>query len=379
MAIKDQCEQCKKYNESCIEPIDYNGMSCDQYNKRINLEKTEKTKDIVSVENKEECITYPDYDIKIHGWLTFFLFSIAVGGLFSALYPILTYNVTEYDGSHFLAICDVALGIMLFALACYVIYSFCKRKSNAVFLAKMYVVVTFTSNTLLLLGGGYEDTGLGSLPQIIRSLVWGIIWFLYLSFSEQVQDIIPKSYRKTFSRDYYFMVAFIIIPILCISIGIGDIFSQRNEQEKEFISKTELNYNEYTDGRIIFTKPDGFTCEKQELEDPKITLFDLESEYGYIRIVSDYDTDVSVKNFNSYWDGWEDDELKDIAYKEILNEKREINGNPYFIKSVLYETENPIKWDFAMLFNPQTGKVCVIHSLQNETQCLEELMKTIRF
>lgn len=379
MAIKDQCEQCKKYNESCIEPIDYNGMSCDQYNKRINLEKTEKTKDIVSVENKEVCITYPDYDIKIHGWLTFFLFSIAVGGLFSALYPILTYNVTEYDGSHFLAICDVALGIMLFALACYVIYSFCKRKSNAVFLAKMYVVVTFTSNTLLLLGGGYEDTGLGSLPQIIRSLVWGIIWFLYLSFSEQVQDIIPKSYRKTFSRDYYFMVAFIIIPILCISIGIGDIFSQRNEQEKEFISKTELNYNEYTDGRIIFTKPDGFTCEKQELEDPKITLFDLESEYGYIRIVSDYDTDVSVKNFNSYWDGWEDDELKDIAYKEILNEKREINGNPYFIKSVLYETENPIKWDFAMLFNPQTGKVCVIHSLQNETQCLEELMKTIRF
>lgn len=379
MAIKDQCEQCKKYNESCIEPIDYNGMSCDQYNKRINLEKTEKTKDIVSVENKEVCITYPDYDIKIHGWLTFFLFSIAVGGLFSALYPILTYNVTEYDGSHFLAICDVALGIMLFALACYVIYSFCKRKSNAVFLAKMYVVVTFTSNTLLLLGGGYEDTGLGSLPQIIRSLVWGIIWFLYLSFSEQVQDIIPKSYRKTFSRDYYFMVAFIIIPILCISIGIGDIFSQRNEQEKEFISKTELNYNEYTDGRIIFTKPDGFTCEKQELEDPKITLFDLESEYGYIRIVSDYDTDVSVKNFNSYCDGWEDDELKDIAYKEILNEKREINGNPYFIKSVLYETENPIKWDFAMLFNPQTGKVCVIHSLQNETQCLEELMKTIRF
>lgn len=338
MAIKDQCEQCKKYNESCIEPIDYNGMSCDQYDKRIHLEKVENTKDIVGVENKEEHIAYPDYDIKIHGWLTFFLFSIAVGGLFSAVYPILTYNVTEYDGSHFLAICDVALGIMLFTLACYVIYSFCKRKSNAVFLAKMYVVVIFTSNTLPLFGGGYEDTGLGSLPQIIRSLVWGIIWFLYLSFSEQVQDVIPKSYRKTFSRDYYFMVAFIIIPILCMAIGIGDIFSQRKEQEKEFISTTELNYNEYTDGRIIFTKPDGFTCEKQELEDPKITLFDLESEYGYIRIVSDYDTDISVKNFNSYWEEWEDDELKNIAYKEILNEKREINGNHYFIKSVLYET-----------------------------------------
>lgn len=379
MAIKDQCEQCKKYNESCIEPIDYNGMSCDQYNKRINLEKVESTKDIVDAENEEEHIACPSYDIKIHGWLTFFLFSIALGGLIRAVYPIFTYNVTEYDGSHFLAMCDVVLGIMLLVLACYVIYSFCKRKPNAVFLAKMYVIVTFTSNTLLLLGGGYEDTGLGSLPQIIRSLVWGLIWFLYLSFSEQVQNVIPKPYRKTFSRDYYFMAAFIIIPILCLAIGIGDIFSQRKEQEKEFISTTKLNYNEYTDGRIVFTKPDGFTCEKQELEDPKITLFNLESDYGYICIVSDYDTDISVKNFNSYWEGWKDDELKDIAYKEILNEKREINGNPYFIKSVLYETENPIKWDFVMLFNPQTGKVCVIHSLQNDTQCLEELMSTIRF
>ena len=31
MAIKDQCEQCKKYNSTCIENIEFNGQSCDQY------------------------------------------------------------------------------------------------------------------------------------------------------------------------------------------------------------------------------------------------------------------------------------------------------------------------------------------------------------
>lgn len=45
MAIKDQCEQCKKYNSTCIENIEFNGQSCDHYIKRINLEK--KTNQVI--------------------------------------------------------------------------------------------------------------------------------------------------------------------------------------------------------------------------------------------------------------------------------------------------------------------------------------------
>ena len=270
---------------------------------------------------------------------------------------------------------------MLFALACYTIYSFCKRKPDAVFLAKMYVIVTFASNILALINGEYDETGLGSLPRIIRSLVWGIIWFLYLSYSEQVKDIIPKSYRKIFSRDYYFISAFVIVPVLFLAIGVGEIFSQRKTQEQEFISTASLNYNEYTDGRIVFTKPDGFTCEKEDIEEPKITIHTLESDNSYIRIVSDYDSDISVKNFNSYWEGWKDDDLNDYSYKEISNEKKEINGNPYYIKSVKYETEMPIIWHFVLLFHTKTSKVCVIHCIQTEDETfdIKDFIKTIRF
>lgn len=212
--IKEQCEQCKRNNINCQENIEFNGLSCEQYVKRINLEKSEKNEipdgNNIIQQNQETSATieYPDPNYSIHGWLTFFLFSIGLGGLISALYPIFTYNIAEYDGNHFLAISDVVLGVMLLILSCYTIYSFCKKKPNAVFLAKMYVIVTFTSNTLLLFMGEYETSGLGSLPQIIRSLIWGIIWFSYLSLSEQVHDIIPKSYRKVFSRDYYLMTAF---------------------------------------------------------------------------------------------------------------------------------------------------------------------------
>lgn len=37
--IKTQCEQCKKYSTSCNENIVFNGQSCEQYSKRIDLEK----------------------------------------------------------------------------------------------------------------------------------------------------------------------------------------------------------------------------------------------------------------------------------------------------------------------------------------------------
>lgn len=51
----------------------------------------------------------------------------------------------------------------------------------------MYVVVTFITNILALISGEFEETGLGSLPRIVRSLVWGVIWFSYLTYSEQVK------------------------------------------------------------------------------------------------------------------------------------------------------------------------------------------------
>lgn len=384
MAIKDQCEQCKKHNNSCTENIQFDGQSCSSYVKRINLGKTQSqiAQEISDInQQSNQPIDHPDPNVRIHGWLGFLLFSMGLGGLISALYPIFTYSAEEY-GSHFLALADVFLGIMLLALAGYSIYAFLKRKQNAVYLAKVYIVAVFASNIITLLGGEFEETGIGSMPRLIRSLIWSIIWFLYLIFSQQVNDIIPKSYRKVFIRDYYITAAFIIVPLFMLGIGIADIQSQHDKAEAQFISSTDLAYNEYTDGRIVFTKPEGFTCDKQEIGDPKITLFDLElSDCAWVRICSDYDSDITTKNFNSYWENWQDSELKEYSHKEILNEKRSVNGNPYFIKTVQFETENPIKWHYVLLFNTQTGKVCVLsyYQLGYSENYLDVILKSIRF
>ena len=132
----------------------------------------------------------------------------------------------------------------------------------------------------------------------------------------------------------------------------------------------------------MFTKPDGFICEKQEIDEPKITLLDLElSDCAWVRICSDYDSDITTDNFNSYWENWKDSELEKYSYKEILNEKRFVNDNPYFIKTIQYETETPIQWHYVLLFNERTEKVCVVsyYQIGDGYNYLDTLLKSIRF
>lgn len=88
--------------------------------------------------------------------------------------------------------CRCVLGIMLLALAIYTIYAFLQRKPNAVYLAKVYIAAVFISNVITLFSGEFEESGMGSMPRLIRSLIWSIVWFLYLTTSKQVNNIIPK-------------------------------------------------------------------------------------------------------------------------------------------------------------------------------------------
>ena len=191
MAIKDQCENCRKRGTNeCTDSIVYDGISCSSYLKGINFEKSEDSKDIniqttpltTQEESPEEFVYTSEYlkqNTEIHGWLSFFLFTVVAGGLLSVVYPLFTFNLAEYDNNIFLALADLLFGLMLFLLACYTFHAFVNRQPNAVFLAKMYIIAVFASNLLALIGGEYEPTGFGSAPRLVRSLIWSGIWFAF--------------------------------------------------------------------------------------------------------------------------------------------------------------------------------------------------------
>lgn len=399
--IKDQCDNCRKQGaDSCNQQIVYDGRSCDEYSKHIDLEKhkdgslkplcenldnapIEVTGEAPTFEGPSITTEYLKENTSISGWLSFFLFSITLGGLISAAVPIAQYQtaVAEY-GSHYLAWCDLSLGVMLFALAIYTLVAFFKRKPNAVFLAKTYVCTAFLTNLIVLFSGDYDESGLGSLPRIIRSLIWGVIWFAYLCNSNKVEEVIPKEYRKRTAKDYYIIATLAIIPILFLAVGIGDLTSSNEKAEQDFIQNTSLGYGEHTDGRMVFKCPEGFSCDRQEVGEPKIILFLLENEtYGNITICSDYDTDKSQRNFNSYWENWEDEDAKKLPSSVVENERRYVNGHPYFYKVMKYEAdEADVYWRYVMLFDEASGKVCIMSAYDGGYDYyLQEILESIRF
>ena len=86
----------------------------------------------------------------IHGWLTFFMFAMAIGGFISAFGSLLTIKPEDYANNIFLISTDVLPGFCLLAVALYTIYAFNTRRPDAVFWGKFYVVMVLVTNVLSL-------------------------------------------------------------------------------------------------------------------------------------------------------------------------------------------------------------------------------------
>ena len=400
MAIKEQCNNCKKY-ESCGEPIVFNSESCSAYVKKgIDLEKHTEENPNLSESKIEENTTstsvsaqddiedfvytreYLKENTKIHGWLFFFCLTIFFGGLFSAIYPLVTFDINDYGGSYVLGMVDVILGLMLLVLAIFTNAALCRRDTDAIFLAKTYIIACFVGNFIGFISGNYEPSGVGSISQIGRRLIWGVIWFLYLLNSSQVEEVIPSEYRKTKSRDWYILGGLILPPLFFLACGILDVNKISEREATKFIEQTALAKDEFTDGRIIFKKGEGFMCNDTIVEG-SLRLFSLEDDTMGTTIIlcSDYDSDQSNANLDSYWDNWEDEGAKSYPSSVVLDERRSINEHPYYYKVKEYDIDgNTVYWRFVLLFDDSSGKVCLVSAYdEGNAEYLQTLLKSIRF
>lgn len=389
--IKSQCECCKKLNTSeCNQVINFDGTSCPSYIKKIDLTKKNEDKSESFEENivndaNNTTIQYTPELLKqtteIHGWLVFFLFAMTLGGIISAIVPIVTLDIAEYAGSWSLAFSDIIQGLMLLGVAIYADIAFCKRLPNAVFIAKIYVLLIFITNVLSLIGGDFDNTGLNTASQALKGVIWGVVWFLYLCFSEQVKTIIPKEYRKVTSKDYILLASIVIIPIFFIAIAFGGFQKDIVAGEKAMIESSLLEYNEHTDGRIIFKKPSHFTCSRQDSDG--LIFHTLENDYGSITIVSEYNTDDSKKNFIDYWNTFKDEDTEEWNSNIIKDDQININGNTGWYRTVKFTRDeyNDVYWEFIMIIDQKTEKTCVISSWTSEydENTLSRLMNSIRF
>jgi hypothetical protein len=327
----------------------------------------------------------------IRGWLIFFLIAMAIGATLSIIYHISHLSLSDYEtglGYGILsvlgAISDIILWTGCGVLAVCTIISFYKYSPNAVFLAKSYIVIIFVTNLIPLLSGGYDDTTVfDSSAQAVRSLIWGIIWFLYFCYSEQVNSLFPKTERKIYKRDKILLFSIVspgvIWMLLIYLLAYAKIYDGNINMPT--INEKVLTYNEYTDGKIIFEKPEDFEIEKQ---------FNNNETYHTLRSGSDivmticgvYDDNDTPEYFEECMQSFKDGDLDGFDYEIIDEHHYNSKGNSIYLKIVQYEYESEpvIEWSFVLMFNKETKKCCVITYYSTvESDYLGEIINSVRF
>lgn len=375
MPIKDQCNNCRYHiDNNCTQLVpSFDGTSCDVYVKRINLDKEkediESNASIQPTKNESVSETsVPTYeyeeddtpsDEEIHGWLKFFL--IVFVGIGSIATLIMSFVTFESDANLWLSFGDVAYAIIYLLTGIFTIVAFHKRDTDAVFLAKTFVIFCFASNLLsLFLNDAGDLGGEKAVVSMIRSIVWCCIWFIFLFNSNQVDRLIPKSYRKTKTRDWILIGAIVLLPFILIGLGIAAEKKSHNDIETAAVANLSLASNQYTDGRIVLTIPTGTDCDETMTDKLKIfTVSDPETG-AESTIVSDYDDDLTKKNFNQYWHSWKPDDLNNIHYEVVTDDKQSNDDVTIFYKLVRVDVENPVDWEFALVFDHRSGKVCLV-------------------
>lgn len=366
MAIKDQCENCRFYiDNNCNKLVpSYDGTSCDIYQKRINLDKENEKSQLPkydsssdnAVEYKED-VEVPS-DENIHGWLKFFL--IVFVGIGSVVSVILRFVTFDSGDNFWISSSDVVFSLVFLVTGIFTIVAFHKRDTDAVFLAKTFVVLCFASNLLglITMDGGENSTKM--VTSMIRSIIWCCIWFIFLCNSIQVERLIPVSYRKTKTRDWIIIASVILLPFICIGLGIACENQSHTATETAAISNLTLSSNQFTDGRIVLTLPNGVDCEESMAENTKVfSISDPETDVE-VTIVSDYDNEITKKNFNQYWRGCKPDELNGLEYDVVTDDKQTNKNITVFYKLVRIKVDNPLDWEFALVFDQKTGKVCLV-------------------
>lgn len=387
MPIKDQCQNCRfRTGDNCTRLVpSFDGTSCDIYIKRIDLEKEHLQPQIPLTESNnhkqtdtEEKSKTPS-DEKIHGWLNFFLIVfVGFGSVGSVILHLVTFDP---DNNFWIAAVDVVFSLIYLATGICTITAFHKRDTDAVFLAKTFIMLCFLSNLLGLFTSEGESSVSRTAASMIRSIIWCFIWFIFLYNSSQVKRLIPIGYRKTKTRDWVIIGTAILFPFICIGFEVAAEKKNHTETEAAALANLSLAPNQYSDGRIILSLPEGVHCEQSMVENIKVFSISDPQTGAEITVVSDYDNDMTQDNFNQYWNSWRDDELNKFEYDVIKDDKQSDGDMTVFYRLIRIKLDALIDWEFALAFDHRTGKVCLLsgYSSADSNSSVTHIINRLKF
>lgn len=169
--------------------------ACDKYEADETAERAQREKLLQELGSKP-----------ITGWLAFFLWVGLGGGGVVSLFTTIT-DIASNQYSLFYTLLHGGTTLILFSVACYAIWAFHNRRSNAVAVAKTYIAMVLIDGIFGVAAALIvADSEL--VTAAMRSLVWVAVWYSYLRRSTQVEEFIPSYSRSWGKAEKYALVLF---------------------------------------------------------------------------------------------------------------------------------------------------------------------------
>ncbi len=230
MAVKEQCEQCRRYLSSCKGDVGADEEYCEQFRK-----KTYSIYDEIDVPRKMMNVTpkplLKDFtqkplvrevkledDATIHRvcgrfFLEDVLYIICATGFLGVIYAYMYYAKLMSWGASVPGIAVFLFGLCLFLYGVYAFWTYAYKDANAVFTARVYMAVIMFEGLAII----DSETAIW-----LFLIVSGIFGLLYLGFSKRVRQLFPPEKRKVPVLDYVFLGIWIALIGFILSAFLLD-------------------------------------------------------------------------------------------------------------------------------------------------------------
>lgn len=207
---------------------------------------------------------------------------------------------------------------------------------------------------------------------------------------QQEKEVVAP-FNKKVPRKVWLIAAVVVglMVLLAVIFGVRDCSnSKRIQTEESIMLTTKLAENESTDGRIIFTVPEGYNCEKVNVPiegGQFVTIHNLNNEEtgNYGTIGSDYEMDWSQEAFDNYAADWEDDKASLFTSQIEDSGTTLINGHECIYKVTSYDLDEAGKayWRFYLLHDKETNKMALLsfYDSGEGSSYIQSLLESIRF
>lgn len=350
----------------------------------------DKLNEIIESERLERQKREEDAMRQMSIWQMFFMVGLVLAFFISIFNAVSALSLEKYAYNFPIMCFDITKALGLSVLAGYTFISLYKCWSNAIYLIRFYIGLTFILYTL------YFIFDIIPLPRLFIGIVVGGVWYLYFTYSERVQLRYPAENWEFLKRDKYILGATIIIPIIFLVWGLSytpttpplsvadgmDIAEV--DTSSYFIDKSKLEENEITDGIVIIKVPKGIYYKEIDLGDG-VKCYDLSNNQVspdyVIRVIGQGYVNSEDVVYGNLWEQFQDSTLMDLPHERIKNDMEEMGEVKCYRTIMKYKSDVDLFWDFTLLYDNELKKACLLNSYYNEDNKapVQEIIDGIKF